>query len=43
VGAQLCQQEAETPAQCPRRGRLLAGAISGHAADNTARPELFLI
>jgi hypothetical protein len=30
VGAELRQQEAEAPAQSPRRGCLRAGAISGH-------------
>ena len=43
VGAQLREQEADTPAQPPRRGPLHADGIPGHTADNTAPPELFLI
>ena len=43
VGAQLGQQEADAPAQAPRRGRLRAGRLSGHPADNTAPGELFLL
>ena len=43
VGPQLRQQEADTSAQAPRRGRLHAGGISGHLADDTARLELFLL
>jgi len=43
VGAELDQQEAETPAQVPRRGRLRVGRISGHVADLTALSKLFLI
>ena len=44
VGAQLGQQEADAPAQAPRRGRLLrAGRFSGHVADDTEPGKLFLL
>jgi hypothetical protein len=43
VGAQLHQQEAGTAAQFPRRGCLRGGGIGGHAADDTAVLELFMV
>ena len=43
VSTELRQQEAETLAQPPCRGRLRAGGICGHAGDNTAREELFMV
>jgi len=43
MGAQLDQQEAGTAAKPLRRGRLRASALAWHAADGTARLELFML
>ena len=43
VRAHLSQQEADAPAQAPRRGRLRARRISGHPPMVPRRKELFLI
>jgi hypothetical protein len=43
MGAQLDQQEAGTAAKPPGRGRLRASALACHAADGTARLELFML